>query len=235
MRLLTHIDLALASCQASAYTPGHQFAVARFMRELLPAWAGRFDAEPVIVPAAEGVRVALLSRSTMWRCEISGPRIDLYWVRPEAAAPEIAMADFFAAAGPFLAEFCGFAGARVGRLAAITRRVGQHESPSLFLARHFGRVELQDSLLDAAQSFELHVHKRVPLGGRFIANTRLRSAAGIAVGIAVPTLLEVEQDFNTLADEAASRSFKPAEMAEFFTQAAIEMQRGLEQAYPRPR
>ncbi len=235
MRPLSFSDFALASCQASAFTPGHQLAVGRFMRELLPQWAGRFEAEPLIVPSPDGMRVVLLSGSTMWRCELSGPRIDLYWVRQEPAGPQLALTDFYAAAGPFLSEYSAFVGARVGRLAAIVRRVAQHETPSLFLARHFGRAELQDGVLDAVQSFELHLHKRAPVAGRFIANTRLRSAAGIAVGVTVPTLLEVEQDWNTLADEAASRSFKPAEMADFFTAIAPEMQRGLEQAYPQAR
>ena len=233
MRKLSFADFSLRSCQATAFTPGHQLAAGRFMRDLLPLWARRFDAEPLIAASPEGPRIALLSSSSMWRCELAGPRINLYWVRPETAAPQIELADFHAAAGPFLSEYLELFQLRVGRLAAVVRRAARHETPALFLSRHFCRDEWQDTALEAAQSFELHVHRRIPLGGRFLVNARLRSATGNATGVASPNLIEVEQDLNTLADETTSRSFKPAELADFFTEATREIDRSLEASYPR--
>lgn len=234
MRTVSAAAFSVQSCQASAYTPGHQLATGRFLRDLFPRWSRRFDAEPIVAPSPDGLRFALLSASTMWRCELSGPRIDLYWVRPDPAAPQIQLADFYAAAGPFLAEYTEFFGLRVGRLAAIVIRVAMHETPGAALARHFCRDAWQDQVLDGAESFELHVHRRTQLADRFAVNARLRSATGVAANIAAPSTIVVEQDLNTLADDLDAKDFQGPEMAEFFTLAAREHDTALELAYPGP-
>jgi len=200
------------------------------MRDLWPRWAKRFDAEPLFATSAGGLTIVLISSSTMWRCEISGPRIDLYWVRPEPQAPALQVADFYGAAGPFLSEYSGFFELRVGRLAAIVTRLARHDSPATALAQHFCRSDRQDVLEDS-QSFELHTHQRLALGTRLLCNTRVRAAAGLAADVG-PTLIKLEQDVNTLADEAAARNFKPAEMAEFYTAAGAALEAGLTASFP---
>jgi hypothetical protein len=220
-------DLLLAACQASVYTPDGELEVARLLRGLAPAALDRFDTEPEVVshPASPHPRVLLRSGTGMWRWEIAADRADFYWLRPEARAPAPGLHDFYRIAAGLLGHYAEVSGSRLGRLAAIVRRVAAHVTPALFAMGHFTRPELAGTAFEGTEAFELYAHKQQALD-RFLVNASMRCSAG---GDGALTL---DQDLNTLAEQAASRRYTLADLAEFFGCAAREHERTLRLCFP---
>lgn len=227
MRALAAQDLGLATCQASVYTPDDELEVARLLRGLVPACLERFNTEPQVVshPASPHPRVLLRSATGMWRCEIAADRTDFYWIRPEALAPAPTLEEFYQVAAGVLAHYAEVSHGRISRLAAVVKRIAGHTAPALFAVDHFMRPELAGTALEGTESFELYAHKRHVLG-RFVVNAAMRCRA-TGDGI-----VDLEQDLNTLAEQAGSRRFTLEDIAEFFGHAAREHERVLALYFP---
>jgi hypothetical protein len=220
-------DLGLAACQASVYTPDGELEVARLLRGLVPACLERFNTEPEVVshPASPHPRILLRSATGMWRCEIAADRTDFYWLRPEARAPAPTLDEFYKVAAGLLAHYAEMSRSRISRLAAVVKRIAGHTAPALLAIGHFMRPELADTALEGTELFELHAHKRHALG-RFVVNAsmRCRAAGDGTIGL--------EQDLNTLAEQAASHRFTLDDIAAFFGHAAREHERVLPLYFP---
>lgn len=222
----------LLSLQASVLTPGARPPLTRAMQELAPAWRRLFDAEPAVFPHAEGLpRLSLRSTSGLWRCDLEPGRVDVHWMRADVSAPAIEPAAFHAEAVAVLQRYAAFAGVRVGRLAAVVSWFAQPDAPAARLQAHLCRQTWQERWGDDAEGFELHVHRRRRLG-RFEINYRIRNRAGAAFGTGSPPLLNVEQDANTLAEDAATQAFDAGAIAEFFGLAEAEHDATLRRLYP---
>ncbi len=55
MNALTFEDFRLASYQATLFTPDEEVSSVKLVKGLLPQWVERFDADPIAVPAMEGI------------------------------------------------------------------------------------------------------------------------------------------------------------------------------------
>ena len=230
-------DFVVASCQATAFTPDAELSTARFTSRLLPRWVARFDAEPTILPPLpDGMpkdipRVILESRSLVWRCEVAPARINIFWraVRENA----VNLREVYREITPILIEYSEFLGSRVGRLAAVVNRYVRHEAPARLLASHFCQDRWLVAPFNRPASFELHAHKVYMLAGRFQVNSWVRNRTGTlaAENGQVPIVL-VEQDVNTLAEEAATRSITQDEIGGFFEVAGPGFDETLSLYYP---
>lgn len=229
-------DFGLVSCQASLFTPDEEVSGAKLGKGLLPSWTERFDAEPIILPSAQGLpravpRLIVQSQSGQWRCEIASARINFFWRR---AAPEVAeptLPEFFTDAQRFLHEYVAYQGARVGRVAAVLNRYVRHDSPASFLTQHFCQERWVTSLADV-QSFELHIHRRFDLG-TFSTNCWVRNKTGTISEQGEPKpIILVEQDINTLAEDIDDKEFSENEVKEFFSAVAGEFDELLRLYYP---
>ncbi len=217
------------ACQGSVYTPDGELEVTRLLRGLAPAVLERFNTEPEVVshPASPHPRVLLRSETGMWRCEIAADRTDFYWLRPDARAPAPSPRDFFEIATGLLGHYLEVTGSRVGRLAAIVRRAAAHAAPARFAVGHFTRPELAGTAFEGTEAFELYAHRQHALD-RFLVNASMRCSAGAGGA------LTLDQDLNTLAEQAASRRFTLADLAAFFGCAAREHERALRLYFPEP-
>jgi len=197
-------------------------SVARLLGGLLHRWLERFDDEPTMLPSAEALprevpRIILNSRTSVWRCEIASARINLFWRRAPGATA-IGIEEFFREALPLLTAYRDFLDARVGRIAAVLNRFARHPAPGLFLARHFCRERWLTGPLNRPESFELHAHKRFELSRQLPVNSWVRAKTGRlggGDGDATPIVL-VEQDLNTVPEEAPTRAFTIDEIRHFF-------------------
>jgi hypothetical protein len=176
-------------------------------------------------PASPHPRVLLRSATGMWRCEIAADRTDFYWIRPELSAPAPALDDFYQVATGVLVHYAEVSHGRISRLAAIVRRIAGHATPALFAVDHFTRPELATTALEGTESFELYAHKQHVLG-RFMVNASMRCRA------TGDGTVDLEQDLNTLAEQAASRRFTLEDIAEFFGHAAREHEHVLALYFP---
>lgn len=238
--MLAAKDFALASCQATLFTPDEEVSPAKLMRNLLPRWIERFDSNPTILPFPAGMpvprdiaRVILESASSEWRCEIASARINLFWRknRKESQAPT--PAEFYDVAAGLLNEYCNFLQARVGRLAAVMKRYAPQDSPGLLLAKHFCQERWLSVALSDVESFELHSHKRFSLRERFRVNLWIRSKSGtISYENESFSIVLIEQDLNTLSEEEASHAFTTDDISAFFGAASPELDQLLSLYYP---
>jgi hypothetical protein len=233
-------DFVLASCQATLFTPVAEVSAVRLLAKLLPDWVDRFDADPMVVPLPEAVprevpRLMLRSRSEEWKCEIAAGRMSLIWQRTTRAPEPASLVERYGMLIPLLAQYSAVLESRVGRLAAAISRYVEHASPARFLASHFCNDRWLQGLLNRPDDFELHAHKVFLLGGRFQANSWVRHKTGLLNlpgEEAQKPIVLAEQDFNTLAEEQATRNFATDEIGAFFSAAALGFDETLRLYYP---
>lgn len=240
MKPLSHTDFEIVSCQATIFTPDEEFSSAKIMRDFYPRWAELFDADPTVFPPFPGgvpgevPRIILQSQGGMWRCEIASARVNLFWRRTTQETSPVALGAFFAQASAVLHSYQHCLGPRIGRLAAVLTRFAQHDSPALLLAHHFCRDRWREAPLNRPESFELHAHKRFLLGGTFQVNSWARSKTGhLMLGDKHVSVVVFEQDINTLAEEAPTKSFSVDEIGHFWRVVTSEFDVILKLYYPK--
>jgi hypothetical protein len=232
---MTANDFVTLQRQVVLFTPDEEVSSAKLLRGLVPNWADRFGGEPIVLPGAEGAprqmpRLILQSADGVWRSEISSERINLFWRRvtqeEQAPAPTEAVA--------LLQEYREFLGARIGRLAVVLTRAAPHESPATLLAGHFCKAKWLEAPFNRPENFELHSHKRFQLPKTSLTvNSWVRSKTGTVSSKENPQpVVLVEQDINTLAEEADQRDFNADEIDLFFTAANDEFDVILRLYYP---
>jgi hypothetical protein len=233
-------DFVLASCQATLFTPVAEVSATRLLTKLLPDWVDRFDADPMALPLPESVpkevpRLVLHSRSEEWKCEIASGRMNLIWQKTTRAAEPIDLAERYRMLIPLLEQYCAALESRVGRLAAVVSRYLEHRSPGRYLASHFCKEHWLQAPLNRPDDFELHAHEVFLLGGQFHVNSWVRHKTGLlnlpGEEAQAPIVL-AEQDFNTLAEEQATRHFAIDEIGGFFQAAALGFDDALRLYYP---
>ena len=238
MKSLSRSDFKVASYQAVLFTPDGGVTSARFVRDLLPRWADRFDADPIMLPIPQDIppevpRIILTSRDEKWRCEIAPARINVHYRRASEAASDPDIARFYDGALGMFEQYMEASQVRVGRIAGILNRYAQQDAPGLFLARHFCKERWDSAPFNRPESFELHAHKRFALGNQFQVNSWVRCKSGkLASEKQEQSIVLVEQDINTFAEEAPSRAFTMDEVRAFFSLAAPEFDAILTLYYP---
>lgn len=243
MKVLTADDFKLASCQASIFTPDEEVSSLTFLKAVFPSWLKHFDGEPLILPrrarpkdAQPAIReiptIVLSSSSGAWRCEIADARMNVVWSALRDQENEESISEVIGTTKRFMAEYIDSLRVRVGRMAAVINRYAQHPSPGLLLARHFCQTRWGEAPLNRPESFELHAHKRFNLGAKYVVNSWVRSRTAV-IGENQEPIVSVEQDLNTLSEEASSRQFSTDDVSEFLSLAAAEFDSILALYYPR--
>lgn len=228
-------DFAVASCQATLFTPDAEVSPTRFMTRLLAEWTGRFDADPMVIPLPDGVpkevpKIVLESRDHQWRCEVASARMNLFWRRPQTETVGIGLPEFYQTALPLLLQYRSFIASPVRRLAAVVNRYAVIDKPAVYLARHFCQERWIDAPFNRPENFELHSHKQFRLTDGIDANSWVRNKTSKLSDTNHPIVL-VEQDLNTLAEDV-DREFEEHEIRRFFEGASVEFDSILNLYYP---
>jgi hypothetical protein len=230
-------DFTINSCLATIYTPEGGISPSRFIQDLYPKWSTRFNADPAILPMEIDVprevpRIILSNSDSTWRCEISLARVNIL-CRHLAGPSQDARPEFYKSIVQLLKEYLDFSKTRVGRLAGVLTRFAYHDTPGLFLARHFCKERWHEAPLNRPEGFELHAHKKYKLSNEFEVNSWVRNKTGtLEVGDQKKAIVLVEQDINTLAEEATTRSFTTEEVLKFFNLVSGEYDKILQLYYP---
>ena len=231
-------DFKLVSCQATVFTPDGGLSVTTIMKKLYPSIASRFDADPTVLPllpegaSAEIPRVILESSSHEWRFEIAAARVNLFWQRTKTSERTAEIGEFLGEAAQALLQYATVSGERIGRLATVASRYAEHETPGLFLARHFCKERWDQAPLNRPANFELHAHKRYSLGGEIAINSWARSKSGTLLADPRRPVVIFEQDLNTLAEQAPTAEFSQNDVARFFSLVPAELDSILRLYYP---
>jgi hypothetical protein len=161
--------------------------------------------------------------------------MNLIWQKTARATEPTSLVERYGILIPLLAQYADALESRVGRLAAVISRYLEHGSPARFLASHFCKEHWLRALLNRPDDFELHAHKVFLLGGRFQVNSWVRNRTGLLnlPGEEAQKLIVLaEQDFNTPAEEQATRNFATDEISAFFRAAAVGFDETLRLYYP---
>ena len=226
-------DFRFHSYQAATFYTSLQFATGKLLGPLLADVGDKLDGDPVTIPVPENAppevpRIILSSKDGTLRLEISLARVDIRWAR-RAQGSEMPLSDFNDFAYNTLRHLQRYLNAPSGRLGLAATRFQPSENPGRVLAEHFCRPELLSTTpdtkgpLNRPENFEIHAHKRFVLG-RFRVNSWVRAKSGRLESDSVkqPIIL-VEQDLNTLAEEAEASEFLADDFREFLGLSATEM------------
>lgn len=241
---LGHKAFQLAMCQASLFTPEEGFSTASLLAQLYAKWAPRFDAEPVLLPSAEGIppeipRLIMQDRTEAWRCEAGPLQLNIYWRRTLATTTTIALTDFIDWAVPALMAYSSVRAAPVTRLGFVIGRFAEVDEPGIALSRHFCKEQWYAAPLNRPEHFELHAHKRFLLDNWLDVNSWARSRTAMArLGDrSVPAVL-FEQDINTPPQVDDRKEWVPTDLStnieRFFKCVGHECDTILRLYYPNP-
>jgi hypothetical protein len=232
---LDYSAFIFTSLQATIFTPDEGYSTAKVMTDFYPKLAKILDADPQVLPSAPGLppeipRITLMNRDDTLRLQISPVRVNLFGMVAKDAEPDAEQ--FYKQSIEIFSDYHKLLACRVGRLAAAVKRYARHETPGLFLARHFCKEEWSDKPLNRPEGLELHAHKKYELS-LFSVNSWVRSKTGQLQeeDTRIPIVL-VEQDINTLAEDSDKKSFASEEIKEFFSIVLQEFDNILQLYYP---
>ena len=233
--------------QASAFTPDQQFRGAKALAYLLQSHADRFDDEPLSVPLSQGAQplgvqfpipgsalLLLRSKDQKYRLQANESRVDFICEVPPTEEG-LNVADFVAYATGLFRGYMDALSCRIGRLACVITRVSPDPAPAKTLATHFCKPCWIEGPLNRPGDFELHAQKAYTLGGWITVNSWIRCKTALTAaeaGKESERFVLVEQDLNTLHEEALSRSFSPDEINRFFAECPDEFTKILGLYFP---
>jgi hypothetical protein len=217
----------VARLQTTIFTPGLQFSGARVLQYLLnvegePTYRVIFSAElPADFPA-EVPRVVLQSEDGGRRIQASPGRLDLLVSSQDTDKPF----DPVPSLGWAVALFDAYAQhmpARVGRLACVITRTAIVEDAATSLARHICKETFtsDSGALRRSDDFEIRSRKMYWLKSDLMVNSWMRCYAGPSLGaIGGPPsdhrTIVVDQDINTLVEDADKAEYSHSAISEFF-------------------
>lgn len=229
-------DFQIASIQATLFTPGLRFVPSKFLGTVLEKWGTHFDDTPVSLPAPPDLppeipRVTLQSANKQQKLELAPARANLFWLR-RSDEDRIDLKDFLDFSADILCDYVDIVGGRVGRIAAVLNRFLGVENPGLLLGQHFCKEKWQTGPFNRPESFEIHAHKRYGFD-RYTINSWVRCKTGTAgKGPDQKSIILVEQDINTIAEEAETKEFSEEEIKDFFRLVPAEFDAVLSLYFP---
>jgi hypothetical protein len=216
----------------------------------LTEFEATFDGEPATFPSLPSVpsearqlpqairempQVILKSADGKLSLRAGPARIDI--VREDDPISDAGTADFFRLATQLGLAYLRVHQGKASRIACVLQKVLPDQAPANTLSRHFCQARWIEKPFDRPGDFELHAHKRYRLDNLFEINSWVRCKTAILAKsgqppAAIPDLILVEQDFNSLAAETETRELSTEEIRQFFEIAPQEMRRVLELYFP---
>lgn len=209
----------ISSIQCVVFTPNLEIRSSQLLKHLFERWGDRFNGQPLTIPLPLDAppqipSIILTSIDNSLKMEVSKARTAVIWVRTHSEGdPDVPVV-----VGEFceiLHDFLAHTHATPGRLATIIHRFLPMENTGRWLAEHFCKDIWLAGPLDRPQNFELHAHKRYRLARQFNVNSWVRVKTGILT-IDRSSIVLVEQDINTLAEELETQRFGRTRIRRFF-------------------
>lgn len=228
----------ISMLQATIFTPDQDHTTSKTMSKFYPMLSEIFDADPEVIPNLTGFppevpRITLKNKLNSLKAEIAAVRFNIFGRALKEDDSEDHLDDFYKKASQIFCKFKDIIECRIGRLAAVRTVYAYHDTPGLYLARHFCKETWDEAPLNRPENFELHAHKVFLLSETFKVNSWARSKTGhFLVGDTKSQIILFEQDINTLAEEEAEKAFGNNDIEEFFTSVEPEFQKMLELYYP---
>jgi hypothetical protein len=222
-------DFTLDLVQTVIFTPEpNAFASGKAVTAILAHFQDRFTGEMQVLPLPaefphEIPRVQLQSSDNRWQLSMGPVRTDAVWRnRPPASAESLAEIATMCAQMP--QRYVEALGIPVARLAIIIQRFCPVPDPAETLIERFCDESSRREPFNRSATFEIHNHKvYAPKHGNvdYSINSWVRCKSGVLREDKQPVVL-IEQDLNTLVEDADGHRFDVTSMQEFFEMAASE-------------
>lgn len=235
--MLRATDLNIAIAQLVIYTPDvSAFSAPKALAVILGKYSHQYDGSVQALPLPEEIppevpRVILQSKDATYRLDVSPLRVTSYYSMRDdktQAEPE----DILSNSIEVLKHYVEGMEAQVDRLALVLTRVCKAENPAKLIVERFCKPELQSTIFNKSENFEIHNHQRIEIQG-FSVNSWMRCKTGALIinNVPFPGVI-VEQDLNTLVEELKQRRFKPEEIKKYFQVASAETEANLKVYFP---
>lgn len=211
-------DFSLQNVQVSGFAQEDGLRPASVLQQALREWGDVFDAVPLSLPLPMDLpgnipSVILSSVDQVYRMEIARGRLNLFW--QAQASPSTTFGEGLDLLSGWLDNVFTQAQVPVGRLAAVITWRAFLDHPAVTVARQFVRDEWLGRAVHEPDNFELHVHKRFHLFEDLEVNSWIRIKT-VPLREQQGPMLQVEQDINSLAEEADTRRFSSDDLRAFF-------------------
>jgi len=212
--------------QGILFTSGTQIPTARILGRLLEKFGDRYDGPPTVLPIPlevnpEVPRIILQSGDNSWGLEVGLARINFRWVqmKDDQQLQPNEFRDHFLR---FVEGLLQVEPMPIGRLAYALTRYVLSETPASLIAERLCRDQIQKPNLE---NLEVHVHTRKKLGNTFEVNEWSRFKSGLLSlpGTAHRRIALIEQDINTLAENAPTTLFSLDDVKRFVVAASREL------------
>lgn len=234
--MLRATDLYLANFQTIIFTPDTSaFSAPKTLAIILGKYAHRYDGTVQSLPLPDDIppevpRVVLQSKDGTYRLDVSPRRVTSYWQR--TSETQVEPEDMVSSCIEVLEHYVQGIEIQVSRLALVLTRVHSTKNPAQLLVERFCRPELQTTLFEHSENFEIHNHKSLQLKDFSINCWTRCKTAGLLVDTRPVTALIVEQDLNTLAEEVEPHRFTTEEIRNYFLLASSEAEAVLKLYFP---
>ncbi len=224
---------SIQSIQATLFTPDHTFSQNKLLAFITGKWANVYDGDPISIPDQGGIpaeipRIIGKSADNRHKAELSPARISIFDYRT-TPQDDINVDEFLRFACNFDADLLGEIPMRVGRIAVVMVRYMMCPEPAQVLIDYCCAEKWRKEALEASRSFELHSHKQYTLSDAYNINSWIRFKTGsVSLGGEASPIIIIEQDINTLAEEANETSYEIEQIVQFNGDVSSEMDAILE-------
>jgi hypothetical protein len=236
-------DFKISAVHVVVVTPVGGFNTAALLGSVLGRFASRYDGIPQVLPLPDEVppeinRVTLTSKDSNWGL-FAGPKqiVSAWKVSSEIAESPDRIVEIASQCSEVVSEYIRKHSIRAGRLGFVVHRVCAHQSPQQVLIDRFCNIESRDESSEAAPfrrstDFQIHNCKQYAIE-TFGHGLKINSWVRCKVVMLPPREgLLIEQDINTLAEEADERQFGAEEVDEFARMAATESNEIVNRYFP---
>lgn len=226
-------DFDIFSIQTSLFTPTLQFSQSKVLAQLVSKYSNIFDGDPISIPLPpdappEIPRLTLRDSNSKLKFEVAPNRANFFRYRKEDETV-IMEEDVFNLCLPIFDDYIKIVSAKVGRLAIVSVKIVQHETPGVLLAQHFCKDKWVTNT-NELENFEVHFHKRYELEN-FKVNNWLRCKSGSLIKESLRVVI-VEQDINTISEDLEVKEFNMNQISNFLKNASSEQKQQLTVYFP---
>ncbi|MBD2776330.1 hypothetical protein [Iningainema tapete] len=165
--MLRSKDLNIAIAQLVIFTPNvSAFSAPKALALILGKYSHRYDGSVQALPLPEEIpqevpRVVLQSKDGTYRMDVSPVRVTSYWM--QASEAQVKLEDILSNSMEVLKHYVEGMETQVGRLALVLTRVCKAENPAQLIVERFCKPELQTTIFNKSENFEIHNQKTIEL------------------------------------------------------------------------
>lgn len=209
-----------AQVQATIFTPGLIFSTSEILKKLINLEQNLFDGNPFVLPLPDDApmdipRITLENKKKTFKLEVAPNRMNFFRNKVDNE-DKVKIDEFIQTASQILTELLEKINVNCGRIAIVINRFAIKDNPAKEIVLHFCEDNFMKEPFDRPSEFEIHSLKKYTFLEKYEVNSWVRIRSGhlqYEKGI-IKSVINVQQDINTIAEE--TRSYSSEEIIKFY-------------------